>query len=146
MNPAQLIARVHSAGARIEARGGTLKLSGPRPLPDDLMSALRESKADLLAHLIGERYAVTVSDLRQAAGPDWPEAEANPVLLETVAKAVLIRRMRERGEMPSHYAARTVCTHCGPVPIFEGAPTNVGACPWCFNRKAGKPIPTGDMT
>ncbi len=141
VNAHQLIAQVHSAGARIEAAGGTLKLSGPRPLPDDLMSALRASKTDLLAYLIGERYGVSVSDLQEAAGSDWPEASSDPALLEVLARAVQIRRMRERGQVPPHYTSQTVCAHCGPVPIFEGAPAHVDGCPWCFNRIAAKPNP-----
>ncbi|MFT4255939.1 MAG: hypothetical protein QM599_03110 [Pseudoxanthomonas sp.] len=35
--------------------------------------------------------------------------------------------------------ART-CEACGPVLLWETCPDVVKACPWCFRRKAGKPI------
>ena len=28
-----------------------------------------------------------------------------------------------------------------PVPIFQGSPSKVDGCPWCFNRNAGLPMP-----
>ena len=87
-------------------------------------------------------YGLTLADIQDAAGPDWCEVEANPVLFETVARAVATRRMRERGEVPAHYTSTTVCRHCGLVPIFPGVPETVDGCPWCFNRAAGRPIPS----
>jgi hypothetical protein len=33
------------------------------------------------------------------------------------------------------------CEGCGPVWLWSEAPDKVRACPWCFRRKAGKPIP-----
>lgn len=88
------------------------------------------------------RHGLTLADLRDAAGPDWPEVQVNPVLLETLAHAVSVRRMRERGEVPPGYTSTTICAHCGPVPIFEGVPERVLGCPWCFNRAAGRPMPS----
>lgn len=92
-----------------------------------------------------ESCAVVASDatdeLRQAAGKDWPELAANPVLLECFAHMVAIRKMRERGEVPPSYTATTICAHCGPVPIFPGVAEKVLGCPWCFNRVAGRPVP-----
>lgn len=141
MNVAQLIEQVHAAGGRIEAKGATLKLAAPKPLPDALMAELRLHKPDLLAYLTAQCHGLTVDDLRALAGPDWPEVERDPALLETLVHAVQTRRMRERGAVPAHYAASTICAHCGPVPIFVGAPARVMGCPWCFNRAAGRPVP-----
>lgn len=92
-----------------------------------------------------ESCAVVAGDatdeLRQAAGKDWPELEANHELLECFARMVAVRKMRERGEVPPSYTATTICAHCGPVPIFPGVAEKVEGCPWCFNRIAGRPVP-----
>lgn len=85
-------------------------------------------------------YGLTVVAIQETAGPDWPEVEANPVLFETLARAIQTRWMRERGEVPAHYTAKTICKHCGSVPIFEGVPERVEGCPWCFNRRKGMPF------
>ncbi len=141
MNAAQLSEQVHTAGGRIEAKGATLKLAAPKPLPDALLAELRLHKPDLLAYLAAQCHGLTVDDLRALAGADWPEVERDPALLEVLAAAVATRRMRERGEVPAHYTATTVCAGCGPVPIFPGAPERVMGCPWCLNRAAGRPVP-----
>lgn len=82
-------------------------------------------------------HGLTLAEVKAEAGADWPEVEADPALLDTFAHAVSVRRMRERGEIPPHYTATTVCAHCGPVPIFEGVPDKVLGCPWCFTRRGG---------
>lgn len=41
----------------------------------------------------------------------------------------MVVRMRRRDEVPAHYTAIIVCHGWGPVPIFEGAPDQVNACP-----------------
>ena len=71
-----------------------------------------------------------MDEARQIAGDEWDTI--NNLEREALTRLVEIRRMRERGEVPSHYTARTVCAHCGDVPIFEGAPDRVLGCPWCF--------------
>ncbi len=78
---------------------------------------------------VAEAHGMTLSELEEAAGPDWPEVEADLELVQAFANAVQIRRIRERGEIPPHYTASTVCAGCGPVPIWEGAPEKVLACP-----------------
>ncbi len=85
---------------------------------------------------VAEAHGMTLSELKEAAGPDWPEVEADLALAQALAHAVQTRRMRERGEVPPHYTATTLCAGCGPVPIWPGAPEHVLACPWCFNRVA----------
>lgn len=141
MNAARLIEQVRAVGGRIEVKGITLKLAAPKPLPDDLMAELRAHKNTLMTYLIAGRYGLTVEELRDLAGKNWPDLEANPALLEGFAEIVSIRKMRERGEVPPTYTAMTVCRHCGPVPIFPGVADKVEGCPWCMNRAAGKPIP-----
>lgn len=141
MNAAHLIEQVRHAGGTIRADGGKLKLTAPRPLAPDLVETLKAHKAEVLATLIASRYGLTLADLKAVAGPDWPEVQHNPALLDTLARALTTRRLREKGEVPAHYTAVTVCEHCGPVPIFQGVPEKVAGCPWCFNRLTGKPLP-----
>lgn len=51
MTPAMLIGRVRAHGGTIRAAGDKLKLSAPRPLPGELMDAIRARKGELLAAL-----------------------------------------------------------------------------------------------
>ncbi len=69
----------------------------------------------------------------------FPDLEPHEV--SCVIEMLGIQNMREEGITPDHYTAITACIHCGPVPIFEGLPDTVQACPWCFNRIEGLPIP-----
>lgn len=89
----------------------------------------------------GNLHGIPLAELREMLGGDWPECERDPVLLDTYARSIQVRRMREAGIVPAHYTATTICAHCGPVLIFAGAPASVQSCPWCFNRAAGKPVP-----
>ncbi len=86
-------------------------------------------------------HGLTLADLREAAADDWPEMASDRAVLEAFAHALATRRLRERGEVPPEYTASTVCSGCGPVPIFPGVPKGVLACPWCFNRLKGFPVP-----
>ena len=86
-------------------------------------------------------HGIPLAELRDLAGDDWPGLEADPGLMNAFAHAVRTRRMRERGEVPPEYTQIVHCEGCGPVPLWAGAPGRVVACPWCFNRVAGRPIP-----
>ncbi len=61
--------------------------------------------------------------------------------IPTAEDMVAITQMRQKGIVPDHYTATTNCKHCGPVPIFEGNWPESDACPWCFNRLQGLPMP-----
>ena len=74
-------------------------------------------------------HGIPLAELRDLAGPNWPEIEFNPRLLDVFARAVADRLMRKRGKVPAHYTATTTCAHCGPVPIFEGAPDDATQTP-----------------
>jgi len=106
-----------------------------------VLVAPRTDHADDSAAQTAQRCGLTIADLKDTAGPDWPECQHDSALLETVAHAIQARRMRETGTVPAHYIAITICAGCGPVPIFEGAPATVLGCPWCLNRAAGRPVP-----
>ena len=86
-------------------------------------------------------YGLTMDEVQEEAGEGWPEIEADLKLTGAFACAMQTRRIRERGEVPSHYTEKTQCPQCGLVPIFPGVPERVDACVWCFNRVKGLPIP-----
>lgn len=90
---------------------------------------------------VAQFHGVPLTELRDLAGPDWPELEADQSKLESFAKMISTRHMRERGQAPPSYTAVTVCRHCGPVPIHPGVAKTVEGCVWCFNRHAGQPVP-----
>ena len=46
-----LLRHVEAVGGLAEARGGKLRLTAPRPLPDELIDELRQHKAEVLAVL-----------------------------------------------------------------------------------------------
>ena len=141
MQTADILQTAKQLGVDLEADHGALIAKPASRLTADLRVAIRSHKADLLIALIAGHHGLTAADLREAAGHDWPEVERDPALLETLAHAVSIRRMRERGEVPPSYTATTVCAGCGPVPIFPGVSGRVDGCLWCFNRIRGLPVP-----
>ena len=51
MNAASIITKVHAVGGHIEAYDGKLRLTAPKPLPENLMSQIRAYKLDLLVTL-----------------------------------------------------------------------------------------------
>lgn len=56
-------------------------------------------------------------------------------------------RARHRGMVmdaaivPDGYTQAVRCAGCGPVLLWPGCAPQVQACPWCFRRRAGKPVP-----
>lgn len=50
------------------------------------------------------------------------------------------------GIAPPDYTQTAHCDGCGPIWLWEGAPARVGACPWCFRRKAGNSLPRPPVT
>lgn len=143
MNTAiDLLRQAEAAGVHLELEAdGALYARGP--IDEDLITRLRQHRAELMHALVAGRYGLSVAELHEAAGSDWPTIEINPPLMVTLARAVQVRRMRELGHVPAHYTSTTICAGCGSVPIFSGAPSRVMSCPWCLNRIAGRPVPNG---
>ena len=72
-----------------------------------------------------------------ACGP-YSDAELRGYL-----RALVARERMDAGMVPLEWGepvART-CEGCGPVLLWRDCPAVVKACPWCFRRAAGKPIP-----
>ena len=128
-------------GLSVTADGDRLIVAPAGRLNDGLRDFIRQHKPEILESLRGAVHGIPMADLRELAGPDWPELESDQELLETFALAVSTRRMRELGEVPSNYTAVTECAGCGSVPIWPNCPPRLLACPWCFVRAEGIPIP-----
>ncbi len=84
-----------------------------------------------------EKLRIPLHELQAEAGEDWPWLEVDPAALHAFIQAVATKRMLERGEVPAHYTAMTVCVSCGPVPLFPDAPERVRGCPWCHGKAGG---------
>lgn len=88
----------------------------------------------------------SVEQLTEALSPaDRADIEAGRIGMQSLRafiNATDQRKRMERGEVPTHYTATTVCARCGPVPVYPGLPEQVRSCPWCFNRLAGRPMPS----
>lgn len=57
------------------------------------------------------------------------------------ARALLARAARRSGHVPAGWSQACQCTGCGPVWLWQAAPARVIACPWCWNRRDGLPVP-----
>ena len=157
MSAAQTLAAAHAAGVRLGLDGADLLIESDREPPPQLLDALRRDKPEILALLrtrdTGEvsppatatqspnLHGLTLAELEEAAGEDWPEVRDDPAMLEALAHAVVTRHQRERGECPPHWTEHCECAGCGPVYLWPGSTARVLGCPWCFNRAEGRPIP-----
>jgi len=77
---------------------------------------------------------LSADDIRECRG--LPRATARVYL-----RAQEIGLMMDRGLTPPGYSKAVECAGCGSVLLWPSCPDRVTACPWCFRRKAGKPIP-----
>lgn len=60
------------------------------------------------------------------------------------ARALLATAERRAGRVPAGWFEAVHCAGCGPVWLWPGAPQRVRACPWCWNRRDGLPVPHAD--
>lgn len=62
--------------------------------------------------------------------------------LRVYLDALQARTFLDRGVVPPVWGepVAVTCEGCGPVLLWPGCPPEVKACPWCFRRKAGKPV------
>lgn len=67
-------------------------------------------------------------------------ADCDDRLLGAYLLALAMRVEREACTIPAAYTIPAHCEGCGPVWLWPGA-ERVQACPWCWNRRAGRSIP-----
>jgi hypothetical protein len=83
--------------------------------------------------------AMIVHDLHAA------DVAACAGLSDDILRAYLHARQRgavmDPGIAPEGYTQAVRCAGCGLVLLWPGCPPQVKACPWCFRRRAGKPVP-----
>ena len=135
MSALPIFSELSDKGLRVRIDGPDLIISPKKALTPALASKIKKEKPALIQSL---------EEIKRKAGADWDEIANDPAQLKTFAELLMIGDMRERGVAPDHYTGITECKHCGPVPIFEGCPPQVNGCPWCFNRRAGNPMPNYD--
>ncbi len=105
---------------------GTLRVRGPKAEIARWRPTLKAQRAEILTALQSPASVIT-----EPAGAER----------EAIEYAERVATIRSRGDVPSSYTSTTFCEGCGPVHIFQGAPSHVTACPWCANRVRGLPIP-----
>ncbi len=143
MSAAEIIHEIHQLSGSITVNQNHLKLRAPNPLPDDLVARVKVHKPDLLRLLPNglEVYGVHLAEIQETAAIDWEWVKDDPDALNSLIRSIQTRYMRRDGVRPPHYTQACNCLHCGPVWLWQGVPSNVQGCPWCFNRIAGRPIP-----
>lgn len=101
-------------------------------------SRLREAVADACGGLDISADNV-LHALADADKAEWRRGHISPENLRAFAKSLEERMIMDEGIRPAHYNKQAECLHCGPVWLW--VERKVLGCPWCWNRKAGKPIP-----
>ena len=132
MSALPLISELADKGIRVRPEGDNVVISPEKALTPDLRKRIKHEKPTLIREL--ER-------VRRDAGSDWEEIANDPEKLKSYFELLMISDMRSKGVAPDHYTSTTTSKHCGAVPIWNGCPTEVQGCPWCFNRHKGLPIP-----
>jgi len=130
-----ILSELSERGIKVTPRGENVTVSPKDALTPDLVERIKSEKPALLSEL---------EKIRREAGNDWEEIANDPKQLKAFCELLMIGDMRWKGITPGHYTSTTVCKHCGPVSIWDGCPTEVNGCPWCFNRHAGLPIPVAN--
>ncbi len=113
MSAAETVAATRAAGMRLGLDGTDLLIESDCEPPPQILDALRRDKPAILA-LLRTRdtsevsplamtnespslHGLTLAELEEAAGEDWPAVRDEPAMLEALAHAVVTRRQRERG-------------------------------------------------
>lgn len=101
-------------------------------------SQLRDAVADACDGLdiSADNVFHALADVDKA---EWRTGHISPENLRAFAKSLVDRRTMDEGLRPVHYNKHAECLHCGPIWLW--IEKKVLGCPWCWNRKAGRPIP-----
>lgn len=94
MNVADLLHQARALGAEFEIHldSDRVHVSGPAPLPDDLLAALRQHKAELRRQLIIERAYALASKVDDALG------QRDPLLRECNRLSWAVQDLQDAGE------------------------------------------------
>lgn len=155
MTAIALLTELQEAGIRVCALGDRLHIEAkPGTVTADLRARLVASKAELLMALkpgsvqaqllslatdeqlpLGLVFALSPDDLTACEG--MPDEE-----LRAYLHALAGRERMDAGLPPLAWGepAARWCEGCGAVELWADCPAMVKACPWCWNRKAHKPI------
>ena len=115
-----------------ESQGVRIPKTAPRP---DAHRARLLALAD--DELLPTRLVHALPDADVVACAGYNDTELRGYLHALAAAERL-----DRGLPPLEWGepVARICKGCGPVLLWHGCPDPVTACPWCFRRKAGKPI------
>ena len=139
---AEVLSEVREKGIKLIPNGDGLDIIGvDSVLTPDLIQDLKTHKTDIIQLINDRLHGCSINEVKQLAGDDWSECKNKPKVLEAFAHLVAIRKLRESGEKPADYTQKSTCNLCGPSWLWEGAPSQVQACVWCFNRPKGVHIP-----
>lgn len=157
------LCELQRAGIDVAAVGGKLRLSAPAGTLDAAMrERIMASRDGLLRELGPDLPAQRARLLALAADELLPAGLVHGLDDADVAAcachsnddlrgylcALVARERMDKGLPPRDWSepVTRVCEGCGPVLLWADCPPMVKACPWCFRRKAGKPIAEGCLS
>lgn len=88
-------------------------------------------------------WDISMADIEAELGsdPDWDTLKSDQQFLIGWARSLAIKKQRHAGIVPDGWTGVFKCDQCGLVYLEPGGPYHLQACPWCFNRALGLPIP-----
>lgn len=155
MNAAALLAEARAAGIRVTVRGDRLRIEAkPGAVSADMrarlaagkpaiVEALRDAESTIRAHLLhlAESEGVDAAHVHRLHADDVTACAGQPdKTLRAYLRGLVLGAGMDAGHVPPGWTTTAHCEGCGPVWLWPDA-ARVRACPWCFRRKAGKPIP-----
>lgn len=159
MNAAELISATRALGVELYPKSASTLCAYPAEvLPTELRASLQASRVEVLAILAGEPYdeagalrracARVGADFGEIVGSLLPADRMDLAVhrypapeLDAFVRAVDARLSRLVGRAPATWTQPATCAHCGPVLLWVGSPATLDACPWCWSRRDGLPIP-----
>lgn len=115
-----------------ESQGVRIPKTAPRPDAQRVRLLALANDEGLPATLV---HRLPDADVTACAG--YTDTELRGFL-----RALAAAERLDRGLPPLEWGepVARICKGCGPVLLWAECPPVVVACPWCFRRKAGKPI------
>lgn len=119
----------------LESHGG----NAPSKAPDH--AGVPADPAEQSARLLCAIRSECLPDDLLGRDDSTPEqlAELSDATLRAYALALYATAEREAGRIPPSWNCLAHCEGCGPV--WYWMPGRIAGCPWCWNRRALKPIP-----